>query len=89
MEENRKKYDNLNLTGNLTTMKDMLGKIQNIEKSYVELGEKLSDPEIIKDYEEFKKLSKTRKSMEETVEIYHAWQAATKAKEDALQMIKA
>lgn len=70
-------------------MKDMLGKIQNIEKSYIELGEKLSDPEIIKDYEEFKKLSKTRKSMEETVEIYHSWQEAVKAKEDAIQMIKA
>jgi len=69
-------------------MKDMLGKIQNIEKSYIELGEKLSDPETIKDFEEFKKLSKTRKSMEESVEIYHAWQAAATAKEDALQMIK-
>lgn len=69
-------------------MKDMLGKIQNIEKSYIELGQKLSDPEIIKDYEEFKKLSKTRKSMEESVEIYHAWQAAVEAKEDAQQMLK-
>lgn len=70
-------------------MKNMLGRIQNIEKSYEELGAKLSDPETIKDYEEFKKLSKTRKSMEESVQIYHAWQAATKAKEDAIQMIKA
>lgn len=69
-------------------MKDMLGKIQNIEKSYIELGEKLSDPETIKDFEEFKKLSKTRKSMEESVQIYHAWQYAAKAKEDAIQMIK-
>jgi len=69
-------------------MKDMLGKIQNIEKSYIELGEKLSDPETIKDFEEFKKLSKTRKSMEESVQIYHAWQDAAKAKEDAIQMIK-
>jgi len=69
-------------------MKDMLGKIQNIEKSYIELGEKLSDPETIKDFEEFKKLSKTRKSMEESVEIYHTWQDAAKAKEDAIQMLK-
>ncbi len=69
-------------------MKDMLGRIQNIEKSYIELGEKLSDPETIKDFEEFKKLSKTRKSMEESVEIYHAWQEAVKAKEEAVQMIK-
>lgn len=70
-------------------MKDMLDKIISIEKSYIEVGEKLSDPEVIKDYNQFKRLSKTRKSMEETVEIYHAWQDAVKAKEDARQMIKA
>ena len=69
-------------------MKDMLGRIQNIEKSYIELGEKLSDPETVKDFEEFKKLSKTRKSMEESVEIYHTWQDATKSKEESLQMLK-
>ena len=66
----------------------MLGKIQDIEKSYIELGEKLSDPEIIQDYEQFKKLSKARKSMEETVEIYHAWQEAEQARKDAVQMLK-
>lgn len=70
-------------------MKDMLGKIQNIEKSYEELGKTLSNPEIINDYNQFKKLSKQRKSMEETVEIYHAWQTAEKARVDAVQMIKA
>jgi peptide chain release factor 1 len=69
-------------------MKNMLDKIISIEKSYEELGQKLSDPEVIKDYEEFKKLSKQRKSMEESVEIYHAWQEATKAKEDAVQMMR-
>lgn len=69
-------------------MEGMLEKIKNIEKSYHELGEKLSDPEVIKNFEEFKKLSKARKSMEETVEIYHTWQEAVKAAEDAKQMLK-
>ncbi len=69
-------------------MEGMLEKIIAIEKSYTELGEKLSDPEIIKDYNEFKKLSKARKSMEETVEIYHKWQESVKAAEDAQVMIK-
>ncbi len=69
-------------------MKDMLEKIKSIERNFFELGEKLSDPEVIKDYEEFRKLSKTRKSMEETVEIYHAWQEAMEAKEEAQQMIR-
>ncbi len=69
-------------------MEGMLDKIRNIEKSYIELGEKLSDPEVIKNFEEFKKLSKARKSMEETVEIYHVWQEASKSNEEAQQLIK-
>lgn len=68
-------------------MKDMLDKIKSIEKNYLELGEKLSDPAVIQDYNEFKKLSKSRKSMEETVETYHTWLEATDSKEDAQQLL--
>lgn len=70
-------------------MKEMLEKIKNIEKTYEELGQKLSDPETIQNYEEFKRLSKQRKSIEETVEIYHAWQEASKSAEEGYQMLKA
>jgi len=69
-------------------MEGMLEKIKNIEKSYAELGETLSDPEVISDYEKFKSLSKKRKSMEETVNIYHEWQEASAARDDAQQLIK-
>ena len=69
-------------------MKDMLDKIKSIEKNYIELGKTLSNPEVIKDYEKFRDLSKARKSMEETVEIYHVWQEAANAAEDAKQMIR-
>lgn len=69
-------------------MKDMLEKIKSIESNYLELGEKLSDPKIIQDYKQFRKFSKTRKSMEETVEIYHKWQEAVNSKNDASQLIK-
>jgi peptide chain release factor 1 len=69
-------------------MKDMLEKIINIEKSYIELGEKLGDPKVIQDYVLFKKLSKTRKSMEESVDIFHRWQDAVASRDDAAQLIK-
>ncbi len=69
-------------------MKDMLEKIKNIEKSYIELGEKLSDPEVIQDYKLFRTLSKKRKSMEESVEIYHKWQEAAAALKEAQELIK-
>jgi peptide chain release factor 1 len=69
-------------------MKDMLPKILEIEKSYDEIGTKLSDPDVINDYNEFKRLSKTRKSMEETVETYHKWQDATQRLEEAQTLVK-
>ena len=64
-------------------MKDMLEKIVQIEQRYIELGKTLSDPEVIADYNKFRDLSKQRKSMESTVELYYAWKKATDAIEDA------
>ena len=69
-------------------MEEMLEKILSIEKSYNELGEKLSDPAIIQDYKEFTKLSKLRKSMEETVELYKKWKEASDTYNESVQMAK-
>jgi len=69
-------------------MKDMMDKILQIEKKYNELGITLSDPAVIQDYNRFKELSKQRKSMEETVELYYAWKKAVDAIEDAKEMLK-
>lgn len=70
-------------------MKDMLDKIIQIEKNFIELGETLSDPAVIQDYKKFKELSKQRKSMEETVELYHEWKKATDAIKEAKELIYA
>ena len=69
-------------------MKDMLEKIKSIVKSYNELGVTFSDPGDIQDYNKFKQLSKKRKSMEETVELYHKWQDAEQRLNEASSMIK-
>lgn len=69
-------------------MKDMLDKILQIEKNYIELGQTLSDPAVIQDYNKFRDLSKQRKAMEETVELYYAWKKASDAIEDAKMMIR-
>lgn len=68
-------------------MQDMLDKILQIEKKYMELGETLSDPAVIQDYNKFKDLSKQRKSMEETVELYHEWKKAMDAIKEAKELI--
>lgn len=65
----------------------MLEKILQIEKKYIELGETLSDPEVIQDYNRFRDLSKQRKSMEETVNLYYEWKKTSEAIEDAKQML--
>ena len=69
-------------------MKEMLDKILQIENKYTELGQILSDPEVIQDYNRFKTLSKQRKAMEETVEVYHSWKNAEDAVNDAQEMLK-
>lgn len=68
-------------------MKDMLDKILQIEKKYKELGETLSDPAVIQDYKKFRDLSKQRKSMEETVNLYYEWKKATDAIAEAKEML--
>ncbi len=70
-------------------MKDMLDKILQIEEKYMELGEILSDPAVIQDYNKFRDLSKQRKAMEETVDTYNQWKEASQAVTDAQELIKA
>ena len=66
----------------------MLDKILQIEEKYKELGVTLSDPAVIQDYEKFRDLSKQRKAMEETVEVYQQWKSNEEAIEDAKELIK-
>ncbi len=65
----------------------MLDKILQIEKKYKELGETLSDPAVIQDYNRFRDLSKQRKSMEETVHLYYDWKKATDTIAEAKEML--
>ena len=68
-------------------MNDILDKILHIEKKYIELGEILSDPDVIQDYKKFKELSKQRKSMETSVDLYYEWRKVTEAIKEAKEMI--
>ena len=68
-------------------MNDMLDKILLIEEKYNELGVLLSKPEVIQDYNKFKDLSKQRKSMEETVNLYYEWKQANDAIEEAKELL--
>ena len=69
-------------------MEEMLDKILKIEEKYIELGQILSDPEVIQDYKKFRDLSKQRKAMEETVELYREWKEADAALKEAKELIR-
>ncbi len=65
----------------------MFEKVEKIEKRYQELGVILSDPNVIQDYEKFRDLSKQRKTMEETVEIYYKYKEAVDTIKDSKEML--
>ena len=51
----------------------MLKKLQEIQDRYEELGQSLSDPEIISNQKEFQKRMKQHRSMEEVVEKFREY----------------
>src|SRR5262245_24959532 len=55
-------------------MEQFIDKLKEIERTYGELEEKLSQPEIISDQQTYRRLAKTRHSLEQTVTAYHNWQ---------------
>ena len=65
----------------------MFEKVERIEKRYQELGQIIQKPEVIQDYEKFRDLSKQRKTMEETVDIYYKYKTAKEAIDEARQML--
>ncbi len=65
----------------------MFEKVEKIEKRYQELGVILSDPNVIQDYEKFRDLSRQRKTMEETVEIYYKYKEAVDTIKDSKEML--
>jgi peptide chain release factor 1 len=54
-------------------MEHFIEKLKEIEKTYEELAEKLGDPAIVCDQDQYRRLAKTRHGLEQTVETYHQY----------------
>lgn len=67
----------------------MLKKLQEIQDRYEELGQSLSDPEIISNQKEFQKRMKQHRSMEEVVEKFREYKKLEETIEDAREILKA
>jgi peptide chain release factor 1 len=69
-------------------MEHFIEKLDEIERTYEELTNKLSEPDVHSDQEKFKRLNKTRHSLEKTVDIFRAYKSTGKAVNDALEILR-
>ena len=65
----------------------MYDQLQSLEDRYEELGELLSDPEVISDTKRFLELSKEEANLRETVAVYRQYKKAEKGISDTEEML--
>lgn len=63
-------------------------KLEEIERRYNELSEKLSLPEVLADQANFRQTAKLHHSLEQTVNAYHQWQSLEKEIGGAQEMLR-
>ena len=66
----------------------LIKKLDEIEKTYNELDKKLADPAVYGDQEQLKKVSKSKKSLQETYDLYQRFKSLNKELEGAKEIIK-
>ena len=66
----------------------LIKKLDEIEKTYNELDKKLADPAVYGDQEQLKKVSKSKKSLQETYDLYQKFKAFNKELDGAKEIIK-
>ena len=70
-------------------MDKLFDRLQMLEDRYEELGELLSDPDVIADTQRFTKLSKEMADLRETVEKYNQYKKVTQQIKDEEEMLNA
>ena len=66
----------------------LIKKLDEIEKTYNDLDKKLADPDVYGDQEQLKKVSKAKKSLQETYDLYQKFKSFSKELEGAKEIIK-
>ena len=66
----------------------LIKKLEDIEKAYNELDTKLADPVVYGDQDQLKKVSKAKKSLQETYDLYQKFKSFNKELEGAKEIIK-
>jgi len=66
----------------------MLDKLEAIEQLYNELTEKMADPKLAQDRQEYQKVGKRRSELEEIVEAYHRYKDIQNQIEGAKELLR-
>lgn len=66
----------------------LIKKLNDIEKTYQELEKKLTDPAVYSDQEQLKKVSKSKKNIQETYDLYQKYKYLDKELNGAKDIIK-
>ena len=67
----------------------MFEKLQSAEEKFEEISQKLTDPEIISDNEQYKNLMKEYKKLSPLIEKYRSYKKAKADFEEAKEMLEA
>jgi peptide chain release factor 1 len=66
----------------------LIKKLEDIEKTYHELDKKLADPAVYGDQEQLKKISKAKKSLQETFDLYQRFKVLENELAGAKEIVK-
>lgn len=69
-------------------MDHFIAKLKEIERSYNELQEKLANPDVMKDQDNYTRLMKTLKPLEHTVSLFHEYQSVQRQLADTQELLK-
>jgi peptide chain release factor 1 len=69
-------------------MEHFIEKLNEIERTYEEMTNRLADPDVHSDQDKYRRLNKNRHALEKTVETFRSYRAAEKAVSDAQEILR-
>ncbi len=69
-------------------IESLLEKLREVEVTYHQLGDMLSNPEVLSNSSKLQEVSKKRAALEETIEVFTQWKQANQDLKDSREMLK-
>jgi peptide chain release factor 1 len=66
----------------------LIEKLREVEVTYHQLGDMMSDPAVLSNSSKLQEISKKRAALEDTIEAYEAWKQANTDMEDSRELLK-